>query len=243
LLQTSFSGLSPIQEKFARRVESVSCWEGKDNGQPIGLADVIKNCSATILIGVSSQPGQFTEPIVKDMASKVQRPIIFPLSNPSDHAEAIPEDLIRWTDGRAIVATGTEFPPVSFRGKTFNIAQCNNFYIFPAIGLAVATSGATRVTDRMIIAAAEALGNFGQKRYNANADDRVESEVSPLLPPIESMRDVAMHIALKVGLQAQQDGVAPEMSEGELHEQMQKRFWIPEYRNYRPSHRKMTKAT
>jgi malate dehydrogenase (oxaloacetate-decarboxylating) len=243
LLQTSFSGLSPIQEKFAHRVELTSGWKEKERGQQIGLADVIKNCSATILIGVSSQPGQFSESIVKEMASKVQRPIIFPLSNPSDHAEAIPGDLIRWTDGRAIIATGTEFPPVSFRGKTFNIAQCNNFYIFPALGLAVVASGATRVTDRMIIAAAEALGSFRQNGYDANADDQVGNEASPLLPPIDSMKDVAIHVALKVGLQAQQDGVAPEMSESELHEQMQKRFWNPEYRNYRPSNRRITKAT
>jgi malate dehydrogenase (oxaloacetate-decarboxylating) len=194
-----------------------------NNGQ-IKLAEVIENISATILIGVSSQPGQFTAPIVKDMAGKVERPIIFPLSNPYDRAEAVPEDLIHWTDGRALIATGTEFPPVSLKDRIIKIAQCNNFYIFPAIGLAVRASEAKRVTDRMMIAAAEALGNISQDSAN-NATE--------LLPPIENMRDVAIQIAVRVGLQAQQDGVAQIMSEQELRERVQQRFWIPQYLSYK----------
>jgi malate dehydrogenase (oxaloacetate-decarboxylating) len=227
LLQTTSTNLTEVQQRFAHPSELVSSWKAKEGGH-IGLAEVIKNISATILIGVSSQSGQFTEPIVKEMASKVNKPIIFPLSNPYDRAEAVPEDLVRWTEGRALIATGTEFSPVTFNGKTFRIAQCNNFYIFPAIGLAVSASGAKRVTDRMMIAAASALGNFQDARSNnySNAE-------SPLLPPIESMRDVAIHIAITVTLQAQQDGVAPEMSEQQVSEQVQKRFWIPEYRNYK----------
>ena len=227
LLQTTSTNLTEVQQRFSHPSELVSSWKAKEGGH-IGLAEVIKNISATILIGVSSQPGQFTEPIVKEMASKVNKPIIFPLSNPYDRAEAVPEDLVRWTEGRALIATGTGFPPVSFNGKTYRIAQCNNFYIFPAIGLAVSASGAKRVTDRMMIAAASALGNFQDAKSNnySNAE-------SPLLPPIESMRDVAIHIAIKVALQAQQDGVAPEMSEQQVSEQAQKRFWIPEYRNYK----------
>jgi malate dehydrogenase (oxaloacetate-decarboxylating) len=193
------------------------------NGQ-IKLAEVIENISATILIGVSSQPGQFTAPIVKDMAGKVERPIIFPLSNPYDRAEAVPEDLIHWTDGRALIATGTEFPPVSLKDRIIKIAQCNNFYIFPAIGLAVRASEAKRVTDRMMIAAAEALGNISQDSAN---------NASELLPPIENMRDVAIQIAVRVGLQAQQDGVAQIMSEQELRERVQQRFWIPQYLSYK----------
>jgi malate dehydrogenase (oxaloacetate-decarboxylating) len=227
LLQTTSTNLTEVQQRFTQPSELVSSWKAKEEGH-IGLAEVIKNISATILIGVSSQPGQFTEPIVKEMASKVNKPIIFPLSNPYDRAEAVPEDLVRWTEGRALIATGTEFPPVTFDGKTFRIAQCNNFYIFPAIGLAVSASGAKRVTDRMMIAAASALGNFQDAKGNnyGNAE-------SPLLPPIESMRDVAIHIAIKVTHQAQQDGVAPEMNEQQVSEQVQKRFWIPEYRNYK----------
>lgn len=220
LLHTARANLTPVQQKFAQSFELISGWS-VNNGL-IGLAEVIANISATILIGVSSQPGQFTAPIIKDMADKVERPVVFPLSNPYDRAEAVPEDLIHWTDGRALVATGTEFPPVLLNGKTFKITQCNNFYIFPGIGLAVIASNAKRVTDRMMVAAAEALGNLSQGSDNTE-----------LLPPIENMRDVAIQIAITVGLQAQQDGVAPVMSEQELRERVQKRFWIPQYLGYK----------
>jgi malate dehydrogenase (oxaloacetate-decarboxylating) len=223
LLHSVRTNLTPIQQKFAQPFELVSGWR-VNNGQ-IKLAEIIKNISATILIGVSSQPGQFTEPIVKDMASKVERPIIFPLSNPYDRAEAVPGDLIQWTDGRALVATGTEFPPVTLKDRTINIAQCNNFYIFPAIGLAVRASEAKRVTNRMMVAAAEALGNISQ--------DSADNTATELLPPIENMRDVAIQIAVRVGLQAQQDGVAQIMSEQELRERVQQKFWIPQYLSYK----------
>jgi malate dehydrogenase (oxaloacetate-decarboxylating) len=222
LLHSDRTNLTPIQQKFAQSFQLLSGWR-LNNGQ-IKLAEVIENISATILIGVSSQPGQFTEPIVKEMAGKVERPIIFPLSNPYDHAEAVPRDLIHWTDGRALVATGTEFPPVTLKDRLFKIAQCNNFYIFPAIGLAVRASEAKRVTDRMMIAAAEALGNISQDSANTATE---------LLPPIENMRDVAIQIAVRVGLQAQQDGVAQIMSEQELRERVQQRFWIPQYLSYK----------
>jgi malate dehydrogenase (oxaloacetate-decarboxylating) len=223
LLHSGRTNLTPIQQKFAQPFELVSGWR-LNNGQ-IKLAEVIKNISATILIGVSSQPGQFTAPIVKDMAGKSERPIIFPLSNPYDRAEAVPGDLIHWTDGRALVATGTEFPPVTLKDRTIKIAQCNNFYIFPAIGLAVRASEAKRVTDRMMVAAAKALGNISQDSANNTAIE--------LLPPIENMRDVAIQVAIMVGLQAQQDGVAQIMSEQDLRERVQRRFWIPQYLSYK----------
>jgi malate dehydrogenase (oxaloacetate-decarboxylating) len=231
LLQTTRTNLSEVQQKFAQSSELASGWSVRE-GKKIGLAEVVKNTSATILIGVSSQPNQFTESIIREMASKVDRPIIFPLSNPSDRAEAAPKDLIQWTEGRALIATGTEFSPVSFNDKTFKIAQCNNFYIFPAIGLGVVASEAKRVTDKMLIAAAIALGNF--QGAKGNNDDGADAE-SPLLPPIENMRDVAIHIAIKVAHQAQEDGVAQEMSEQKMLDQIQKQFWIPEYRNYKVS--------
>ena len=222
LLHMDRTNLTSVQKKFAQPFEMVSSWRGH-NGQ-IGLVEVIKNISATILIGVSSQPGSFTEPIIKEMAGKVDRPVVFTLSNPYDRAEAVPKDLVQWTNGRALVATGTEFPPVLLNGRVVEVAQCNNFYIFPAIGLAVRVSQAKRVTDRMMVAAAEALGNF--------SPDNVNTETK-LLPPIESMRDVAIQIAVMVGLQAQQDGMAQAMSEQELRERVKQRFWIPQYLNYK----------
>jgi malate dehydrogenase (oxaloacetate-decarboxylating) len=222
LLHSDRTNLTPIQQKFAQSFELVSGWR-LNNGE-IKLAEVIENISATILIGVSSQPGQFTAPIVKDMAGKVERPIIFPLSNPYDRAEAVPGDLIHWTDGRALVATGTEFPPVALEDRTIKIAQCNNFYIFPAIGLAVRASEAKRVTDRMMVAAAKALGNISQDNTNTATE---------LLPPIENMRNVAIQIAVMVGLQAQQDGMAQIMSEQDLRERAKRGFWIPQYLSYK----------
>ncbi len=242
LLQTTRKSLSEVQHKFAQPSELASRWRiRREEEDRVKLAEVIKNISATVLIGVSSQPNQFSESIVKEMASKVDKPIIFPLSNPSDRAEAEPKDLIEWTEGRALIATGTEFPPVSFSGKTFKIAQCNNFYIFPAIGLAVVASEAKTVTDNMMIAAANALGNFqrakenngGVSRIGGNSSNNDAADESALLPPIENMRDVAIHIAIKVALQAQRDGVAPEMSEQEVSDKIQEKFWIPEYSNYR----------
>src|ERR671923_2030868 len=234
LLHTTRTNLSEVQQKFAQPSELASGWRAREG--KIGLAEVIKNISATILIGVSGQPNQFAESLVREMASKIDRPIIFPLSNPSDRAEAAPKDLIQWTEGHALIATGTEFPPVSFNDKTFKIAQCNNFYIFPAIGLAVVASEAKRVTDKMMIAAASSLGNFqGAKGNNERGDTE-----SLLLPPIENMRDIAIHIATKLAFQAQQDGVAPEMSEQKVSDHIQKKFWIPEYRNYKVSKKQVS---
>ncbi len=231
LLQTTRTNLSEAQQKFAQPAAELAFLNKKvsEEGEKIGLDEVIKNISATILIGVSSRPNQFTESIVRQMASNVDRPIIFPLSNPSDRAEAAPKDLIQWTEGRALIATGTGFPPVIFNDKTIKIAQCNNFYIFPAIGLAVVASKAKRVTDNMMIRAANALANFQDGR-GSNNEDAAESA---LLPPIENMRDVAIHIAIGVALQAQKDGVAPEMSKQQISDHLQKIFWIPEYRNYK----------
>jgi len=229
LLKTTRTDLSEIQQRFAQPAESISPSKVANNMGDIGLAEVIENISATILIGVSSQPGQFTERIVKEMASKVDRPIIFPLSNPTDRAEAEPKDLVRWTEGRSLIATGTEFPPVVFNSRTFKIAQCNNFYIFPAVGLAVVASKAKRVTDKMMIAAASALGTFQDHKEN-NYYGNTEP---PLLPPLENMREVAIQLALAVALQAQKDGVAPEMSEQQVIDQIHDVFWVPKYCNYK----------
>jgi malate dehydrogenase (oxaloacetate-decarboxylating) len=144
------------QSEYAQPEERVSGWPRTSNGH-IGLADVIAKIEATILIGLSTVGGPFSESIVREMARKVERPIIFPLSNPTSKSEAKADDLIRWTNGRALVATGSPFAPVRYEGRTIPIAQCNNVYIFPAMGLGVVASGARRVTDAMMLAAARAL--------------------------------------------------------------------------------------
>jgi malate dehydrogenase (oxaloacetate-decarboxylating) len=181
---------------------------------------VIGQLKATILIGLSTAGGAFTEVIVREMARKVARPIIFPLSNPTTKSEAKADDLIRWTEGRALVATGSPFAPVSYEGRKIPIAQCNNIYIFPAVGLGVSASGARRVTDSMILAAARALAENSPALHDASAS---------LLPALSDLRKVAAHIATAVGLEAQRKGVAPKTVEEELRQQVRDKQWMPAY--------------
>ena len=222
LLQSGRKDLTSEQSVYAQPEGRVSAWPRTSNGH-IGLADVIGQIKATILIGLSTVGGAFSEPIVREMARKVDRPIIFPLSNPTSKSEAKAEDLILWTDGRALVASGSPFAPVSFKGRKIPIAQCNNVYIFPAMGLAVVASGARRVTEPMMLAAARALG--------ANSPALKDPSAS-LLPPLPDIRRVAADIAVAVGIEAQRDGVAPKLSEDELRRRVQQTQWTPIYPNF-----------
>ena len=154
------------------------------------------------------------------MASKVERPIIFPLSNPTSRSEATAEDLICWTDGRALVASGSPFAPVSYGGRKFPIAQCNNIYIFPAMGLGLVASGALRVTEPMMLAAARVLGGNSPALKDPSAS---------LLPSLTDLRRVAAEIAFAVGLEAQKDGVAPKLTEDELRRRVIEAQWTPAY--------------
>jgi len=220
LLHTGRKDLSSEQSVYAQSENLVSGWPRTASGQ-IGLADVIRKINATILIGLSTVGGAFSETIVREMARKVERPIIFPLSNPTSKSEAKAEDLIRWTDGRALVATGSPFAPVDYDGRKIPIAQCNNVYIFPAIGLGVVASGARRVTEPMMLAAARALGGHSPALKDPSAS---------LLPPLKDIRRVAADIAVAVGIEAQKNGVAPKVSEGELRRRVQQTQWTPAYR-------------
>jgi malate dehydrogenase (oxaloacetate-decarboxylating) len=154
------------------------------------------------------------------MARRVERPIIFPLSNPTSKSEAKAEDLIHWTDGRALVASGSPFAPVNYGGRRIPIAQCNNVHIFPAMGLGVLASGARRVTEPMMLAAARALGANSPALKDASAS---------LLPPLTDIRRVAAEIAFAVGVEAQKDGVAPKIGEDELRQRVLKTQWTPAY--------------
>jgi len=157
------------------------------------------------------------------MGRKVERPIIFPLSNPTSHSEADPADLISWTEGRALVATGSPFASAKYGGKTIDIAQCNNVYIFPAVGLGLVASQARRVTDKMLLAAANALGE------NSPA---IKDPTASLLPGVQNIRDVAREIAFAVGLAAHQEGLAPDVDETELRRLVTESQWTPEYVAY-----------
>ena len=222
LLHSGRKDLSPEQSVYAQPEDRVSGWPRTSNGH-IGLADVIGKIEATVLIGLSTVGGAFSESIVREMARQVQRPIIFPLSNPTTKSEAKPDDLIQWTEGRALVATGSPFPPVHYAGKTIPIAQCNNVFIFPAMGLGVVASGARRVTDAMMLAAARTLAENSPALGDSSAS---------LLPPLTDIRRVAAEIATAVGTQAQKDGVAPKLGEDALRQRVVAAQWIPAYPSF-----------
>jgi malate dehydrogenase (oxaloacetate-decarboxylating) len=222
LLHSGRKDLTPEQSVYAQPEDRLSGWPRTSNGQ-IGLADVIGKIDATILIGLSTVEGAFSEPIVREMARKVERPVIFPLSNPTSKSEAKPDDLIHWTNGRALIATGSPFPPVNYAGKTIPIAQCNNVFIFPAMGLAVVASRARRVTDAMMLAAARALA--------ANSPALKDPSAS-LLPPLTDIRRVAAEIAAAVSVQAQKEGVAPKLAANELRRKVAATQWVPTYPSF-----------
>jgi malate dehydrogenase (oxaloacetate-decarboxylating) len=222
LLHSGRKDLSPEQSVYAQPEDRVSGWPRTSNGR-IGLADVIKSIDATILIGLSTVGGAFTEAIVREMARKVQRPIFFPLSNPTTKSEAKAGDLIRWTEGRALVATGSPFAPVSYGGRTIPIAQCNNVYIFPAMGLGIVASGARRVTDAMMLAAARAL---------AGNSPALKDPSASLLPALTDIRRVAAQIAVAVGMEAQKDDLAPKLPENELRQRVTAAQWTPAYPSF-----------
>jgi len=213
--------LLDFQRKFACEPDKVVNWKDEDGNIP--LLNLVRESKATILIGVSGQAGLMTEAVVKAMSANCEQPIIFPLSNPTSHVEAVPEDIIRWTEGQAIVATGSPFDPVEFEGIMHPIMQCNNSYIFPGIGLGVIASDAKFVTETMFIAASEAL---------AENSPLVKGKGRALLPAINQIRDVSMAIAFAVGLQAMRDGVAEQISEQLLQEKIKDNFWEPQYRDY-----------
>jgi malate dehydrogenase (oxaloacetate-decarboxylating) len=221
LLHSGRTDLTAEQRVYAQPRERVTAWVSGSNS--IALADVIRKIDATILVGLSTARGAFTEAIVREMSRKVKRPIIFPLSNPTSKSEATAADLIRWTDGRALVATGSPFAPVSYGGRQIPIAQCNNIYIFPAMGLGAVASRARRVTDTMILAAARALGEKSPALTDSSAS---------LLPGLPNLREVAAHIATAVGLEAQRDGVAPKASEAELRQRVAATQWTPAYPSF-----------
>ena len=222
LLHSGRKDLTREQSVYAQPESRISGWPRTSKGQ-IGLADVVEKIDATILIGLSTVGGAFSQTIVREMARKTERPVIFPLSNPTANSEATAEDLIRWTDGRALVATGSPFPPVNYLGRKIPIAQCNNVYIFPAMGLGVVASGARRVTDSMMLAAARVLA--------ANSPALKDSSAS-LLPRLTDLRRVAAEIAVAVGTQAQKDGVAAKLGEDELRQRVTAAQWTPNYPSY-----------
>jgi malate dehydrogenase (oxaloacetate-decarboxylating) len=216
LLTDETQGMYDFQLPYARPAGEVAGWAGGGDG--IRLAEVVANVRPTMLIGTSTQAGAFTEAIVKDMAGHVERPIIMPLSNPTSRAEALPEDLINWTGGRALVATGSPFGPVEYQDRSYRIAQANNALVFPGLGLGVTVARASRISDRMIAAAADAVARLS----DATAPG------SPLLPPVEDLRTVSAAVAIAVAVAAQDEGLAQVTIDNPV-QQVYQAMWRPEY--------------
>lgn len=227
LVHTGRSDIEELSRRFAQPQEKIAGWQVADRNH-ITLADVVRNLQPTVLIGTAAQPGAFTEDIVQEMARHVARPVIFPLSNPTSRCEARPVDLMAWTSGRAIVATGSPFPDVpqsvTGGGRPRKTGQCNNAYIFPGVGLGVIASGARRVNQEMFVAAARALSEMSPA-----LNDRMAS----LFPDLKDIRKVSLHVAIAVGVEAQKSGLAVATSREELEKRVDEKMWTPRYLRYR----------
>ena len=218
LLTDDMDDLYDFQQRLTHAQGEVADWPGKT------LLDVVRNAHPTVLIGVSGQPGLFTEAVIRAMHENCPNPVVMPLSNPTSRVEAKPQDILDWTNGEALVATGSPFPPAQVGERSIPIAQCNNAYIFPGIGLGVVAANATRVTDAMLMAASNAL---------AEGAPIVKHGEGALLPSLGDIREISKAIAFDVAKQAQEDGVALRSSDEVLWEAIERNFWYPRYRGYR----------
>lgn len=219
LVHKGLNGHEPHVSHYARDVAEIVSWGYPSTGL-IPLKEVVQHAKPTILIGVCAQGGMFTREIIEEMAKHTEYPIVFPLSNPTSKTEAIPQDIMEWTKGKALIATGSPFDPVKLGNKLIRVTQCNNVYIFPAVGLGVIASEATEVTERMFLAAAEAL---------SIVSPRFGDETEGLFPPLKNLKEFAREIAFQVGMQAMKEKVAPARSQEELRARIEKYIWHPIY--------------
>ena len=217
LLTTDRPDLAPAQRRLAQPPGAVP---SREHGRPVDLTDVIDAVHPTALIGLSTACGAFTEEAVRRVAAHAKRPIIMPLSNPTSRSEARPQDLADWTEGRALIATGSPFAPVQVGDASIPVAQCNNIYIFPGIGLAVTAVRATRITDAMMTAAAAAVGDAATIRYDPHGT---------LLPDRAQLADIATAVARAVAKAAVADAVAPALTDDQIGQAIHRTRWLPRY--------------
>lgn len=218
VLHDQMTDLRPFQQRLTQRCDDLGQWGCADNP---GLLEVMTHARPDAIIGVSGQPGLFTREMIETMAKNHERPIIFPLSNPISQVEATPEEIISWSDGRALIATGSPFEPVEFNHNRYPVAQCNNIYIFPGLGLGVLAGGATRMSDGMLDAAAETL---------AMASPAVMNPQAPLLPELHQIHQVTGEIAIAVARKAQEEGLAPQCEQATLEAKVKELRWSAQYR-------------
>ncbi len=222
LLMTDSSTLTEFQKPYAKEAKDIEAWTETET---LDLATVAKEVHPTIMVGCSTVRGAFTEEIIKDIADHVARPIIFPLSNPTENCEAQPNNILQWTEGRALIATGSPFDPVEYNGKKYVIAQCNNALSFPGLGLGVVAAQASKLTDNMLWAASLALSDISPVRSDPT---------KPLLPGFKGIRKIALTIAKEVAKQAQKDGVSQVEHQGNFTDLVKKNLWSPRYQPIKP---------
>jgi malate dehydrogenase (oxaloacetate-decarboxylating) len=225
LVTRDMPGISEPQARYARDPAEVADWPRDLALGGIGLAEVAREVHPTILIGTSTRAGAFTEQIVREMAAHTPRPVVLPMSNPTDLSEAHPADVIRWTDGQALVATGSPFGPFDYKGTRYQFGQANNALIFPGLGLGVIASRAQRITGGMLAAAAKAVADLVD----------VSQPGSPLLPPVEALRETSVAVGAAVAEAARADGVATTYPDGDITEHVRSLVWEPAYRPVRPA--------
>ena len=223
LLCEGMNSVTSFQQPFLRDPSQIAHWSAENPGR-VSLLDVVRNAKPTTLIGVSGQPGAFSERVVRAMAANNPRPVIFPLSNPTSRAEATPTDIETWTQGRAIIGTGSPFPALFRNGKPFAVDQTNNSYIFPGVGLGAIASRARRVTDTMFMAAAKALAALSPARNDPTKN---------LLPPVTELRKVSIAVAIAVARQAHKEGLTEGISADEIEAAIHAKMWTPQYLPYR----------
>jgi malate dehydrogenase (oxaloacetate-decarboxylating) len=219
-------GVSAAQLRYARAAAEVAGWQTDGSLGGIGLAEVVHRVRPTILIGTSTVTGAFSEQIIREVAAHCARPVILPMSNPTALSEAVPADLIAWTEGRALVATGSPFPPVDYRGVRYEIGQANNALVFPGLGLGVIAARATRVTDGMLAAAAHAVSGLVD----------TSTPGAPLLPRVEDLRETSAAVGAAVAQAAVADGVANArlpVAGADLQAAVRGMMWVPGYRPVR----------
>jgi malate dehydrogenase (oxaloacetate-decarboxylating) len=222
LLVEGMNALQSFQAPFAQSRDRIASWTRMADGH-IGLAEVVSNAKPTVLIGTSGQAHAFHEAVVREMATHVQRPVIFPLSNPTERSEATPADIDAWTEGRAVIGTGSPFPPIERDGKMFRVDQTNNAYVYPGIGLGAIAVKAKRISDAMFLAAARAIAELSPARRDPQAN---------LLPPLVEIRDVTFHVAQAVARQALAEGLAAAMPDDAIAAAIKGVMWEPVYATY-----------
>jgi malate dehydrogenase (oxaloacetate-decarboxylating) len=219
LLTTETADLRDYQMSYARPAVESKAWKHEGDGNGVSLAEVVRRVKPTMLIGASTDSGSFTEAIVREMAAYTERPIIFVLSTPPAQAEANPADLIAWTEGRALIATGCPFTPVTYKGVTYVIAQANNALLYPGLGLGVIVSRASRISDGMFAAAASAVSSLVAVRQPG----------ASLLPQIDDLRSVSVTVAIAVAEAAVAEGLS-RVKFSDIVQQVQDAMWQPGYR-------------